>query len=160
MIRLLILVAAAIMSLPSCTQAKGNDSGSTKQETKTKNVMKTTQMTKQTFIDKVMDYEKNPQTWEFKGDKPVVIDFYATWCGPCKMMAPIMDQLAEEYDGKVDFYKVDTGTEEELASVFGIRSIPSFLLIPVKGSPIMTQGAMPKEQFKKMIDEKLLDEQK
>lgn len=160
MIRLLTFVVAAVLSLTSCAQSKSNDGGSTKQETKTKKVMKTTQMTKATFIDKVMDYEKNPQTWVFKGDKPVVIDSYATWCGPCKMMAPIMDELAEEYDGKVDFYKVDTGTEEELASVFGIRSIPSFLLIPAKGNPIMTQGAMPKDQFKKMIDEKLLENAK
>jgi len=117
--------------------------------------MKATNITKEDFINKVMDYKSNPTEWKYKGDKPAVIDFYASWCGPCKMMAPIMDELAAEYEGKVHIYKVDTEAEEELAQVFGIRSIPTILFIPVEGKPMMTQGALPKADMKKIIDENL-----
>mgnify|MGYP003294837667 CR=1 FL=1 len=91
---------------------------------------------------------------DLKG-KVILITFFATWCGPCKMMAPIMDELAAEYDGEVYIYKVDTEAEQELAQVFGIRSIPSILFIPMDGQPMMSQGAMPKAELKKIIDEKL-----
>lgn len=110
------------------------------------------QLNNQMFLDNVMDYEKNPNTWEFKGDKPAIIDFYATWCGPCKMVAPVMEELANEYGNKVTFYKVDTEQEQQLSSVFGIRSIPSILFIPKNGQPQMAQGAMPKQAFKETID--------
>ena len=109
------------------------------------------QLTKSDFLKRVADYENNPTTWKFLGNRPTVIDFYANWCGPCKMMAPIMDELAEEYSGKVDFYKVDTEAEQELAAVFGIRSIPTFLFIPQLAS-----GAMGKAQFKQAIESVLL----
>lgn len=117
--------------------------------------MKAANITKEEFISKVMDYKNNPSEWKYKGDKPAIIDFYASWCGPCKMMAPIMDELAAEYEGKVHIYKVDTEAEEELAQVFGIRSIPTILFIPVEGKPMMTQGALPKADMKKIIDENL-----
>ena len=117
--------------------------------------MKATNITKEDFINKVMDYTNNPTEWKYKGDKPAIIDFYASWCGPCKMMAPIMDELAAEYAGKVHIYKVDTEAEEELARVFGIRSIPSILFIPADGKPMMTQGALPKTELKKIISEQL-----
>lgn len=99
-----------------------------------------------TFKEKVFDYTANKE-WKFNGDKPCIIDFYADWCGPCKMVAPILDELAEEYKGKVDVYKVDTEKEQELAAVFGIQSIPSLLFVPADGQPQMAQGALPKETF-------------
>ena len=86
---------------------------------------------------------------------PVLVDFYADWCNPCKMMAPIMDELAKEYEGKVYIYKIDTEAEEELAQIFGIRSIPSLLFIPMDGKPMMSQGALPKAELKKIINENL-----
>ena len=110
------------------------------------------------FLDKVADYEKNPDTWVYRGDKPAIIDFYATWCGPCKAVAPILDDLAKEYRDQIYIYKIDTDQEQELAADFGIRSIPSLLFIPMNGQPQMIQGAIGKEEFKKIIDEFLLKE--
>lgn len=104
-------------------------------------------LTAETFKQKVFNYEKNTE-WKFEGDKPAVIDFYADWCGPCKMVAPVLEELSQEYKGKLDIYKVDTEAEQELASVFGIRSIPSILFIPVGAQPQMAMGALPKESFK------------
>ena len=98
-----------------------------------------------------MDYEAHPDEWVFAGSRPAVIDFYTTWCGPCKMMAPVVESLAGKYAGKIDFYKVDIDQEPELASVFGIRSIPTFLFIPMKGNPTMQMGAMQKEDFEEII---------
>ena len=104
-------------------------------------------LTKETFIEKVFDYEKGKE-WKFKGDKPAIIDFYADWCGPCKAVSPILDELSKEYEGKIDILKIDTEKESELAALFGIRSIPSILFIPQEGKPQMSQGALPKEGFK------------
>ncbi len=108
-----------------------------------------------TFKEKVFNYETNTD-WKFEGDKPVIIDFYADWCGPCKMVAPVLEDLSKEYDGKIQIYKVDTEKEQELASIFGIRSIPSILFIPMDGKPQMSSGAMPKEGFVQAINEILL----
>ncbi|PKD43369.1 thioredoxin [Rhodohalobacter barkolensis] len=110
-------------------------------------------LTKESFLKKVFDYENN-QEWNFKGEKPAIIDFYADWCGPCKMVAPVIEELSENYEGLVDIYKIDTEAEQELAAVFGIRSIPSILFIPVDGQPQMAAGALPKAQFIKLIEEK------
>ena len=107
-------------------------------------------LTKETFLAKVFNYEKNKE-WKFEGDKPAIIDFYADWCGPCKMVAPIMEELAREYDGKIDVYKINTDEQQELAGAFGIQSIPSILFIPVGEQPQMAAGALPKETFKKVI---------
>jgi len=103
-------------------------------------------LTKQDFLDKVFDYE-NEKEWSFKGDIPCIIDFYADWCGPCKMVAPILEEISQEYDGKLNIYKIDTEAEQELAGAFGIQSIPSILFVPTDGKPQMAQGAMPKEGF-------------
>jgi len=103
-------------------------------------------LTKETFLNKVFDYEKNKE-WKFEGARPCVIDFYADWCGPCKMVAPVLEELAKDYDGKLDVFKVNTEEEQELASAFGIRSIPSFLFVPAEGQPQMAMGALPKETF-------------
>ncbi len=112
-------------------------------------------LTKDTFLEKVFDFEKNKE-WKFAGTLPCIIDFYADWCGPCKMVAPILEDLATEYKGKIEVYKVDTDKEQELAAVFGIRSIPSLLFVPKDGKPQMAMGAMPKEGFVRAINSILL----
>jgi len=114
-------------------------------------------LTKEAFQKKVFDYEKNKE-WKFEGTLPCIIDFYADWCGPCKMVAPILDELSKEYTGKINIYKVDTESEQELAGAFGIRSIPSMLFVPLKNQPQMTVGALPKESLKKAISDVLLTE--
>lgn len=115
----------------------------------------TEHLTKQTFLDKVFNYEQNTE-WKFEGELPCIIDFYADWCGPCKMVAPILEELSEEYKGKVNIYKVNTEQETELASAFGIRSIPSLLFIPKNEQPQMAMGALPKDTFKQVIQDVLL----
>jgi thioredoxin 1 len=117
--------------------------------------MATIRLTTQDFKEKVFNYEKEKE-WSFKGELPVLIDFYADWCAPCKMVAPILEELSNEYAGRLTIYKVDTEAEVELASVFGIRSIPTFLFIPVDGEPMMQPGAVPKKAFQQVIEERLL----
>lgn len=112
-------------------------------------------LTKQTFLEKVFNYETS-QDWKFAGELPCIIDFYADWCAPCKMVAPVLEELAKEYAGIINIYKVDTEEEQELAAVFGIRSIPSLLFCPKDGQPQMAMGALPKETFKKAIEDVLL----
>lgn len=112
-------------------------------------------LTAQTFKEKVFNYEKN-QDWKYEGALPCIIDFYADWCGPCKMVAPILEELSNEYKGKVNIYKVDTETEQELSAVFGIRSIPSMLFCPVDGQPRMAAGALPKSALIQAINDVLL----
>ncbi|MFA8433636.1 MAG: thioredoxin [Marinifilaceae bacterium] len=107
-----------------------------------------------TFKEKVFDFKKDKE-WNFKGDKPVLVDFYATWCGPCKRVAPILEELQKEYGDAIQIYKVDTDKAREVSAAFGIQSIPSLLFIPVKGQPQMAQGALPKETFIKAIKDVL-----
>jgi thioredoxin 1 len=111
-------------------------------------------LTKETFLKKVFNYEANKE-WKFEGEKPCIIDFYADWCGPCKMVAPVLEELASDFDGKINVYKVDTEAEQELASAFGIRSIPSFLFVPAEGQPQMAMGALPKDTFIKAFKDVL-----
>jgi thioredoxin 1 len=113
-------------------------------------------LTKDTFLTKVFDYEKNKE-WKFEGELPCLIDFYADWCGPCKMVAPILEELSEEFKGKINIYKVDTEEEQELAGVFGIRSIPSLLFCPKDSNPQMAMGALPKDTFRQVINDILLN---
>jgi thioredoxin len=101
------------------------------------------QMTKETFLEKVFDFEKKTE-WEYKGDLPAIIDFYADWCGPCKMVSPVLDAISKEYEGKLHVYKINTDQEQELSAAFGIQSIPSILFIPLKEKPQMAMGALPK----------------
>ncbi|WP_010136985.1 thioredoxin [Ochrovirga pacifica] len=107
-------------------------------------------ITKQDFLDKVFNFEAS-QKWDFAGDVPAIIDFYADWCGPCKAVAPVLEELEKEYEGKINIYKVDTEAEQELAAAFGIRSIPSLLFCPKGEEPQMAQGALPKQQFEQLI---------
>lgn len=117
----------------------------------------TEHLTKQTFLEKVFDFENNKE-WKFQGELPALIDFYADWCGPCKMVAPVLEELSEEYAGKINIYKIDTEVEQELAAAFGIRSIPSLLFIPKDEQPQMAQGALPKDALKEAIENVLLKE--
>lgn len=112
-------------------------------------------LAKEAFRQKIFDFEKNKE-WKFAGDKPCIIDFYADWCGPCRMVAPIMEELSDEFKGKVDIYKVNTEAEQELAAIFGIQSIPSILFCPKEGQPQMMMGALPKQTFVQAINEILL----
>lgn len=114
-------------------------------------------LTLQTFKEKVFNFEDtNNKEWKFAGKLPCIIDFYADWCGPCKMVAPVLEELEKEYQGKINIYKIDTEAEQDLAQVFSIRSIPSILFCPVEGKPTMATGAMPKASFVQAIEEILL----
>lgn len=117
--------------------------------------MATVKLTKELFLDKVFDYTKD-QEWNYKGDKPAVIDFYADWCGPCQMVAPIFEELSDEYKDDIVIYKLDTEAEQELAGAFRIRSIPSILFIPKEGQPKMQMGALPKQALQELIETELL----
>jgi len=166
----ILILAMVSFAVAGC----GNTSGEQKNESADKEPVassvkgtematggETIHLTKADFLDKVMDYESNPTEWVYKGDKPAIIDFYADWCGPCKIAGPILEEIAAEYEGDIYVYKVDTEQERELSSVFGIRSIPAFLFIPAEGKPTMSNGIArtpegTKEMFVKMIDELLL----
>ena len=154
--KVLTLVVAMSMSLAvlACNSGQGSDNAQTTTEQTA--TVKAVHITKAEFLAKVMNYEKNPQEWIYLGDKPCLIDFYASWCGPCKRLAPVLDELAQEYDGEIYIYKVNTEQERELAAVFGIRSIPTLLFCPMGENPQVAQGALPKEQLKEAIDKVLL----
>lgn len=111
-------------------------------------------LTKETFKEKVFNFEVNKE-WKFEGKTPCMIDFYADWCGPCKMVAPVLEELQKEYGDKLVIYKVDTEAEQELSAMFGIQSIPSLLFVPVDGQPQMAMGALPKSTFEQAIAEVL-----
>ncbi len=108
------------------------------------------QLTKNSFIEKIFDYENN-KDWKYRGAVPAIIDFYADWCGPCKMVAPVLSELSDQYSGKINVYKVNTDEEQELAVSFGIKSIPSILFIPMEDRPRMTTGALPKNAIEDII---------
>lgn len=110
---------------------------------------------KEAFVKHVWDFTTSKE-WKFLGNKPAILDFYASWCGPCRMISPILDELSEEYKGKIDIYKIDVDEENELASVFGVSSIPTLLFCGMTGEPKMARGALPKEQFREIIDGFLL----
>ncbi len=111
-------------------------------------------LTKSSFKQKVFNFEVNKE-WKFEGSLPCMIDFYADWCGPCHMVAPVLEELSKEYEGKLNIYKVDTEKERELAAIFRIQSIPSLLFVPIEGQPQMAMGALPKETFIKVFKEVL-----
>ena len=148
----LVLALIAFTACAGKTKENNQDVTTTKEEKK----MGTIHLTKAEFLTKVANYEANPTEWKYLGDKPCIIDFYASWCGPCKTIAPILEDLAKEYDGQIYIYKIDTEKEQELTAAFGIRSIPTILFCAVGENPQMAQGAMPKAAFKQAIEEVLL----
>ena len=161
MMKKLILFGALLALVPvSClfntpsnvAAAKDGTATATQKDT----IMTTIQLTKSDFLEKVVNYEKEPGKWNYLGDKPALIDFYADWCGPCKRLAPELEKLAAEYGDQIYIYKVNTEKEQELAALFGIRSIPTLLFIPMTGEPRIAQGALPRNELKKAIDEILL----
>lgn len=140
-INLLVLTISAVLSITACSSKDQKQSSQQKTESletenniqkSDKKMAKPIHLTKAEFLQKVANYEANPDKWVYLGDKPCIIDFYADWCGPCKMVAPILEELAQEYDGQIYIYKVDTEAEMELASDFGIRSIPTLLFCPME----------------------------
>jgi len=156
----MLLVSFVLVSCNTSGQGEQAIKKETKKESntnlKTKSKMKTIHLTKEEFLTKVANFETSPNEWKYLGDKPAIIDFYAEWCGPCKSIAPVLEELAGEYEGEIYIYKIDTEAEQELASAFGIRSIPSLLFVPMDEAPQMAQGAMPKSAFKEAIESVLL----
>lgn len=150
----LISIAMTVAGLTSCSgnsqQAKSvvKKQVLTQQNTKKMNVQ---ELTAETFKQKVMNYDIHPNEWIFEGSRPAIIDFYATWCGPCKQTAPIVEKLAEDYAGRIDVYKVDVDQQQELAAFFGVQSIPTILFIPKEGTPQRVSGAMPRSGFDEAI---------
>lgn len=152
------LIAILVTILVGCQPANNEKNlKKLKAEIKTKKENTMEHLTKATFQEKVFNYEVNKE-WKYEGDLPCLIDFYADWCGPCKMVAPVLEELSKEYEGKIHIYKVDTEAEQELAAAFGIRSIPSLLFCPKEGQPQMAMGALPKATLEKAIKEVLLAE--
>jgi thioredoxin len=140
-----VIVIAIAMSFTNCNAG----------DPKPENNGEVTSLTNATFKSKIFDYTNNKQ-WKYEGNKPAIIDFYATWCGPCRQLSPIVEQIAKEYAGKLVVYKVDTDREKELSSNMGISSLPTLIFIPTEGQPQATVGALPKETIVKIIDEVLL----
>ena len=131
-LKVMSIVLFASVLLNGCTNASasGKNKKSEQTDQKTENMSKTINLTQADFLTKVANFEKNPNEWVYLGDKPAIIDFYADWCGPCKMIAPILEELAAEYENKIYVYKIDTEAEQMLAATFGIRSIPTLLFVP------------------------------
>lgn len=150
-----IMSAFAIVLATTACAGNGGENKKSNEPTKEDNKMEVVSLNKAEFLKKVYDFEANPNDWKFEGKRPAIVDF-STWCGPCKALHPVLEELSKEYSGKVDIYQIDVDQEKELAAAFGIRSIPTLLLIPMKEEPRITQGALPKDQLKKAIDEFLL----
>ncbi len=117
--------------------------------------MATIHLTAKDFKERIFNYEEG-QEWKYQGSLPAIVDFYADWCGPCKAIAPVLEELSAQYEGKLLIYKIDTEKEEELSSLFGIQSIPTLLFIPPEGNPMMQKGALPKNVLEQVIEERLL----
>ena len=146
----LVLFTSRVLSADAQIPAKQGENKPQEQKHTVKEI------TKSDFLKSVFNYEANPKEWKFEGDLPALVEFYASWCGPCKTLAPILEELASEYGDKIRIYKVNTEKEYELAAVFGIRNIPCMLLIPMNEMPRMAMGALPKKQLKGLIDNFLL----
>ena len=148
-------MVVVVLFLASCSMSANsdkNESGKVSEQKKGEVIV----LNKADFLSKVFNYEKNPTQWMYEGDKPCIIDFYADWCGPCKRVAPVLVELAEQYKDDLIIYKINVDNEKELAMAFGIQSIPTLLFIPKTGTPQVSQGALSKEQFVEQIENFLL----
>ncbi|WP_321374537.1 thioredoxin domain-containing protein [uncultured Draconibacterium sp.] len=152
----LLVAAFLLVGYTSCNAKVENNNTEKPGESVSQAEKATTMLTKALFLEKVWDYESSPQEWKYKGDKPALIDFYADWCGPCRTAAPILEEVAGEFAEEVIVYKIDTQVERELAAVFGVKSIPAFLYIPMEGKPTMASGiARTKADTKKMFTQNI-----
>ena len=156
LIALVIFVAGFISCNSSSDSNDAEGQQTLQQDESVPGDLKPVYLTAQTFREKVWDYQANPEEWVYNGELPCVVDFYADWCKPCKMVAPIMDELADYYKGRVLIYKVNTDEQRELATVFQVRSIPAILFAPGQGKPAMQAGAMTKEDYISIIDDFVL----
>jgi thioredoxin len=152
---LLILIAVVGIST-ACSSTTGKEVPEGNEVAVVIETGKPEHITYDEFLVKVWNFEENPQKWVFKGEVPVIIDFYADWCKPCKMIAPTMEKIAKEYEGKVIVYKINVDNERKLASVFQVQSIPSVLFVPLKGEPSMQTGALSEEAYMKIVKDQLL----
>lgn len=151
----LLLAAVTAIALVACggrTGAKPSEVGTEAQDYGT-----IVSLNKADFLRKIVDYESNPGHWEFIGQRPAIIDFYADWCGPCRNIAPILESIAQDYHGQVDVYKINVDNEQELAAVFRIQSLPTVMFIPMDGQPRMLMGSRPRKEFINAIDTFLLN---
>jgi len=156
---LLYIISSLSILLLACGNQKKENNAKTSISSSTLNTSETNgseKLTNAVFIQKVWDYNKSPNDWKYLGSKPAIIDFYADWCGPCKIASPILEEIAKEYSGRLLVYKINTDQEQQLAKVFGITGIPAFLYIPAAGKPVMTSViGRSKEETKKMIVENI-----
>lgn len=148
-----LLMAGALLLSATTVNLYGQETGSREKETEMGTVQ---HITKAEFLQKVWNYEADSQAWKYEGTKPAIVDFFATWCGPCKALSPVLDELAREYGDKLVIYKVDVDQERELAGAFGIRSVPTLFYIPADGEPSMSPGAPSKAQLRQIIEDQLL----
>ena len=152
---LFLTIAVIVLVFSACGNKKPEVSRNAEiasSRVKTNESNSSEKLTKALFVQKVWDFTKSPNDWKYLGNKPAIVDFYADWCGPCKIASPILDEVGDEYDGKILIYKINTDQERELAQVFGITGIPAFLYIPASGKPVMMSGiGRSKEETKKMF---------
>lgn len=149
----IIFISAILLMTTACSNTNGKQSNNP-EESGTPG--KPEYLSYETFLEKVWNFEKNPQSWVYEGNVPAIIDFYADWCAPCRRIAPIMEKIAKDYEGRLKVYKIDVDKEQRLASVFQVRSIPSILFTPLQGQPMMQAGALSEEMYVKIIEEELL----
>lgn len=153
---LLMLLAFNTMAM-ACTTTTNKELNTNPDSVKEKTTAgKVVKIDQAMFKKLVWDYQNSPQEWKFTGERPVVVDFYADWCGPCRRVAPIMEKLAEEFKGQIDIYKVNVDHNKELSAVFGINSIPAILFVPMNEKPAMQPGLMQEEQYRQIFKEFVL----